>query len=163
VRIGELSARSGVSPRSLRYYEERGLLASERTAGGHREYGEDAVERVDRVQCLLGAGLTTDTIRELLPCVYARERGEPAPDLLDWLTAERDRVTGAIRGLERTREALDQVIENARVSSPADRADGSVAPGARHGGPVRWAGRPSGVAGTPRPDRLPSQASDTKL
>ncbi|WP_017588016.1 MerR family transcriptional regulator [Nocardiopsis ganjiahuensis] len=114
MRIGELSARSGASPRSLRYYEERGLLTSQRTSGGHREYGDDAVERVDRVQCLIGAGLNTETIRELLPCVYAQERGEPAPDLLDWLSAERDRVTAAIRGLERTREALDQVIESAR-------------------------------------------------
>lgn len=120
MRIGELSARSGVSPRSLRYYEERGLLTSRRTSGGHREYDEDAVERVDRVQCLIGAGLNTETIRELLPCVYAQERGEPAPDLLDWLCAERARVTEAICGLERTREALDQVIENARTS-PADR------------------------------------------
>ncbi|MGW5876644.1 MerR family transcriptional regulator [Nocardiopsis terrae] len=114
MRIGELSARSGASPRSLRYYEERGLLTSERTAGGHREYGEDAVERVDRVQCLLGAGLNTETIRELLPCVYAQERGDPAPDLIDWLCAERVRVSEAIRGLERTRQALDQVIANAR-------------------------------------------------
>ncbi len=114
MRIGELSARTGVSPRSLRYYEERGLLASQRTAGGHREYGEDAVERVDRVRCLLGAGLSTETIRGLLPCVYAQERGEAAPDLLAWLSVERDRVTDTIRGLERTREALDQVIENAR-------------------------------------------------
>ena len=140
MRIGELSARSGVSPRSLRYYEERGLLASTRTAGGHREYGEDAVERVYRVQCLLGAGLSTEVIRELLPCVYARERGEPAPDLLDWLRRERDRVTGAIRGLERTREALDQVIEDSRVSPPDVRANGSGAAagdraaGARGGG-----------------------------
>ena len=134
MRIGELSARSGVSPRSLRYYEERGLLTSRRTSGGHREYGEDAVERVDRVQCLLGAGLNTETIRELLPCVYAQERGEPAPDLLDWLCAERDRVTGAIRGLERTREALDEVIENARSTPAARRVNAGRAVGADSGG-----------------------------
>lgn len=134
MRIGELSARSGVSPRSLRYYEERGLLASRRTPGGHREYGEDAVERVDRVQCLLGAGLNTETIRELLPCVYAQERGEPAPDLLDWLCAERDRVSGAIRGLERTREALDEVIENARTSPAEARVNADRAVGAGGGG-----------------------------
>lgn len=134
MRIGELSARSGVSPRSLRYYEERGLLASRRTPGGHREYGEDAVERVDRVQCLLGAGLNTETIRELLPCVYAQERGEPAPDLLDWLCAERDRVSGAIRGLERTRQALDEVIENARTSPAEARVNADRAVGAGGGG-----------------------------
>lgn len=111
MRIGELSTRSGASPRSLRYYEEQGLLSSERTTGGHREYGEEAVERVDRIRCLLGAGIGTDTIRRLLPCMYSREEGGPAPDLLGWLCAERERMSRSIHELERTREALDRVIE----------------------------------------------------
>ena len=42
MRIGVLAVRSGVSVRSLRYYETQGLLASCRTGGGHREYGDDA-------------------------------------------------------------------------------------------------------------------------
>ena len=117
MRVGELSARSGASPRSLRYYEEQGLLASGRTGGGHREYGEDALERVDRIRCLLGAGIGTATIRELLPCMYAQERGDPAPDLIDWLRVERARVTEAIRGLEHTRDSLDRVIEDAEAGA----------------------------------------------
>ncbi|GAB3711288.1 MerR family transcriptional regulator [Nocardiopsis oceani] len=127
MRVGELSARSGASARSLRYYEAQGLLTSGRTAGGHREYGEDAVERVDRIRCLLDAGLGTAAIRELLPCMYAQERGDPAPDLVDWLRLERSRVTEAICELERTRESLDRVIENAD-GAPALR-DGASAPG----------------------------------
>jgi DNA-binding transcriptional MerR regulator len=113
LRIGELSRRTGVSPRSLRYYEEQGLLLSTRTPGGHREYGEHAVERVDRIQCLFSAGLNSDAVRELMPCIYAHERGDPAPDLLEGLRSERARVDEAIRRLERTREALDVVIDNA--------------------------------------------------
>ncbi|WP_159942634.1 MULTISPECIES: MerR family transcriptional regulator [unclassified Nocardiopsis] len=113
MRIGELSRRTGVSTRSLRYYEEQGLLSSTRTAGGHREYGEEAPERVDRIQCLFSAGLNSDTVRELLPCMYAQERGDPAPDLLDWLRAERERVDDAVRQMERTRDALDAVIRDA--------------------------------------------------
>ncbi|WP_150237084.1 MerR family transcriptional regulator [Nocardiopsis quinghaiensis] len=113
MRIGELSRRTGVSPRSLRYYEEQGLLASTRTPGGHREYGADALERVDRIQCLFTAGLNSDTVRELMPCMYAHERGEPAPDLLDGLRAERARVDAAICRLERSRSALDTVIGDA--------------------------------------------------
>lgn len=113
MRIGELSRRSGVSPRSLRYYEEQGLLASGRTSGGHREYAEEAVERVDRIQCLYAAGLNSELVRELMPCIYAHERGEPAPDLLDNLHIERARVNEAIRRLEHTRQALDRVISNA--------------------------------------------------
>ncbi|MFB6640979.1 MerR family DNA-binding transcriptional regulator [Streptomyces chartreusis] len=38
MKIGELSSRTGVSVRLLRYYEEQGLLLSQRTAGGHRSY-----------------------------------------------------------------------------------------------------------------------------
>ncbi|MFD6950899.1 MULTISPECIES: MerR family transcriptional regulator [unclassified Nocardiopsis] len=126
MRIGELSRRTGVSPRSLRYYEEQGLLASTRTPGGHREYGADALERVDRIQCLFAAGLNSDTVRELMPCMYARERGEPAPDLLDGLRAERARVDDAIRRMERTRDSLDRVIGNA--TGAREGADTGLAP-----------------------------------
>jgi DNA-binding transcriptional MerR regulator len=68
VLIGELSRRTGVSSRLLRYYEEQGLLVSERDANGYRSYGENAPERVERIRELLAAGLTTKAIRELLPC-----------------------------------------------------------------------------------------------
>jgi DNA-binding transcriptional MerR regulator len=100
MRIGELSRRTGVSPRSLRYYEEQGLLASTRTAGGHREYGPPALERVDRIQCLFAAGLSSNTIYELLPCIYAQERGDPAPDLLDNLRVERERIKESLGRLD---------------------------------------------------------------
>ncbi|MFE3457941.1 MerR family transcriptional regulator [Nocardiopsis aegyptia] len=116
MRIGELSRRTGVSPRSLRYYEEQGLLASTRTAGGHREYGPLAVERVDRIQCLFAAGLCSATIQELLPCIYAQERGDPAPDLLDNLREERTRIAASVERLERSLAALDAVIDRARPS-----------------------------------------------
>jgi DNA-binding transcriptional MerR regulator len=116
MRIGELSRRTGVSPRSLRYYEEQGLLASTRTAGGHREYSPLAVERVERIQCLFAAGLCSSTIHELLPCIYAQERGDPAPDLLDNLRVERTRIAEAIDQMERSLAALDQVIDTARPS-----------------------------------------------
>lgn len=45
MRIGELSASTGVSMRSLRYYEEQGLLHAERSSSGQRLYAGDAVER----------------------------------------------------------------------------------------------------------------------
>ena len=43
MRIGELARRTGVSVRSLRYYETQGLLRSDRTPGGHREYAEAGI------------------------------------------------------------------------------------------------------------------------
>ncbi|ASU81661.1 MerR family transcriptional regulator [Nocardiopsis gilva YIM 90087] len=113
MRIGELARRTGVSERSLRYYEEQGLLAARRTAGGHREYSEEAVERVDRIQCLYAAGLSSAGIYDLLPCLYAQERGDPAPDLLDTLAQERERISGMIDRLIASRDHLDDVIASA--------------------------------------------------
>jgi DNA-binding transcriptional MerR regulator len=69
MKIGELSQRTGVSARLLRYYEEQGLLTSIRTEGGHRHYGPDAQVTVGRIRALLEANLPTKAIRQVLPCV----------------------------------------------------------------------------------------------
>lgn len=66
--IGELSHRTGVSARLLRYYEEQELLLPTRDTNGYRQYAEDAPARVERIRELLDAGLPTREIRELLPC-----------------------------------------------------------------------------------------------
>ncbi|MGW5516878.1 MerR family transcriptional regulator [Nocardia africana] len=74
--IGELARRTGISPRLLRYYEQQHLLAPHRSAGGHRRYPDDAVERVEHIRALLAAGLSTAVIHDLLPCVEG-----PGPEL----------------------------------------------------------------------------------
>src|ERR1043165_566796 len=105
--IGELSRRTGVSARLLRYYEEQGLLDAGRGSNGYREYGEDAVLTVRQVRKLLDAGLSTEVIREVLPCV----RGEaPAIDMCVDVEAilgrERMAANPRIGELERSRDAL---------------------------------------------------------
>jgi DNA-binding transcriptional MerR regulator len=67
--IGELSRRTGVSPRSLRYYEQHGLLRSRRTPNGWREYDETAERRARAVAEMLAAGLTLEGVKELEPCL----------------------------------------------------------------------------------------------
>lgn len=57
--IGELSMSTGVSPRLLRYYEERGLLQAARGGNGYRFYRGDAVTTVRQIRRLLDMGLTT--------------------------------------------------------------------------------------------------------
>lgn len=74
--IGELSRRTGVSHRSLRYYEQQGLLVSRRDSKGYRTFGDDAVTTVRQIRALLAAGLTTQVIAKVLPCAT----GEP-PEL----------------------------------------------------------------------------------
>ncbi|MET8247150.1 MerR family transcriptional regulator [Streptomyces sp. NPDC005202] len=117
MRIGELARRTGVSERSLRYYETQGLLTSERTPGGHREYPEAAVDRVVRIQELFAAGLHSTKIAQLLPCMRDADGGPSAiatPKLVEDLGAERDRIDRMIADLVRSRDTLDEVIEAAQ-------------------------------------------------
>jgi DNA-binding transcriptional MerR regulator len=113
MRIGELARRTGVSERSLRYYESAGLLVSERSRGGHREYTDAAVDRVIHIQELYAAGLPSRTIASLLPCMRDTDGGpteSATPRLVERLTAERDRIDEEIRGLANSRAVLDDVI-----------------------------------------------------
>ncbi|MEV6967937.1 MerR family transcriptional regulator [Hamadaea sp. NPDC051192] len=119
MRIGELARRTGVSERSLRYYEQQGLLAAERTPGGQRDYPERAVDRVIRIQELFAAGLHSQKIAQLLPCMRDADGGPSEiadAQLVGDLTAERDRIDRLIVELRNSRAVLDDVI-----SAAADR------------------------------------------
>ena len=121
MRIGELAERAGVSVRSLRYYETQGLLVSERTSGGQREYAERAVDRVILIQELFAAGLHSKKIAELLPCMRDPDGGpneRATPKLVTELTAERDRIDQLIADLTTSRAVLDDVITTATREMP---------------------------------------------
>ncbi|MEU0031005.1 MerR family transcriptional regulator [Streptomyces sp. NPDC006335] len=113
MRIGELSARAGVSVRALRYYEEQGLLTSTRSASGQRHYTEYAVERVVFLQRMYAAGLSSRTIVELLPCVDSPSE-ETSDAALRRMAEERDRLSEHIADLIRTRDALDGLMATNR-------------------------------------------------
>ncbi|MFF7333342.1 MerR family transcriptional regulator [Streptomyces sp. NPDC008150] len=121
MRIGELSRKTDVHERLLRYYEEQNLLHPERRPSGYREYSEADVGTVRRIRSLLAAGLNTATIATILPCL--RDEGEylvpTCSDLLADLTRERERITKAITDLQTSRAALDKVI----AAAPVDVAD----------------------------------------
>jgi DNA-binding transcriptional MerR regulator len=122
MRIGELARRTGVSERSLRYYEQQGLLAADRTPGGQRDYPDAAVDRVIHIQELFAAGLHSRKIAQLLPCMRDADGGPSEiadAKLVDELTAERDRIDRMIGDLIASRGVLDDVI--AAASRPDDR------------------------------------------
>ena len=79
MRISELSRRTGVSIRSLRYYEQKRLLCARRLENGYRDLDEEAVERVQTVQMYLGLGLTTEQIEEILQCTGPSPSPYPLP------------------------------------------------------------------------------------
>ncbi|MFH8408922.1 MerR family transcriptional regulator [Streptomyces sp. NPDC018019] len=117
MRIGELSERTGTSRRMLRYYEEQGLIASTRCANGYRDYDELCVDRVHQVRGLLDAGLPTQTIRQILPCLGPPGRIDipnPTPETIALLERECERMTRRITHLSRNRDALRDYVTSVR-------------------------------------------------
>lgn len=113
MRIGELAAATGASARSLRYYEEQGLLSSERSDSGQRHYTATAVERVDLIKSLLEAGLSSSTIADVLPCIA--DESVRTPWLEQRLRDELQRVDEQLTSLQVTRTMLAKVISRYRV------------------------------------------------
>ncbi len=107
MRIGELAEATGVSVRSLRYYEQQGLIRARRTAGGWRDFEELMVERVITIQHLLAAGLSSATMAELLPCLEAKP--EQRTGVMDEL------IVQEIVRLEAKRRDIDRELEVLRT------------------------------------------------
>jgi DNA-binding transcriptional MerR regulator len=102
LRIGDLAKRAGTTPRTIRYYEELGLLpsAAERDAGQHRMYSEGDVERLEqllRLKDLLG--LTLDELRDVVEHEDAR-------------SALRQEFRHGTPSRERREEILNQALEH---------------------------------------------------
>jgi DNA-binding transcriptional MerR regulator len=115
----DMVARTGVSERLLRYYEDQGLLRPDRLPSGYREYAESDVEVVRRIRDLLAAGLSTATIARVLPCV-TEDLAPTCPLLVDELHQERDRISASIAAMEESRRLLDRVLSKRLVSSVTD-------------------------------------------
>ncbi|MFI6598695.1 MerR family transcriptional regulator [Nonomuraea sp. NPDC050536] len=105
--IGELSRHTGVSTRLLRYYEAQGVLRARRGTNGYRFYDDDAVVTVRQVRALLEAGLSTEVIRVVLPCVRGeRPDFEWCAELWDILNGELEAMNEHIGDLQRRRDVL---------------------------------------------------------
>lgn len=110
MKIGELARLTGVSARSLRYYEQQGLMHSTRSVGGQRHYAATEVERVEIIRRLFDAGLSSKVIARLLPCVDSDAK-DVAEDAFNTMHEERDRLTADITRLVEARAVLDELIE----------------------------------------------------
>ncbi len=146
--IGELAERSGVAASALRYYEERGLISSERNPGGHRRYRRPTIRRVAFITFAQRVGLSLAEIGAELE----RLPGNRTPKAADWeqLSAKwTARIDERIAELERLRNGLSSCIgcgclslERCELANPGDRA------GSRGPGPRYWLGDPRPAGGT---------------
>ncbi|CAD6008494.1 MerR family transcriptional regulator [Agreia sp. COWG] len=114
MKIGELSKRTGIPPRMLRYYEEQGLIIPGRLPNGYRDYDEHLVDRAMKIRGLLDSGIPTRIIGDMLPCLDQPQSifvADPDPALRTLLAGERDRMAERIAFLESSRAALVRYIE----------------------------------------------------
>jgi len=107
--IGEVSARSGVAPSALRFYERQGLIASTRTDGNQRRYDRSVLRRVAFVQAGRAAGVTLAEINAAL----ARLPTNRTPSRQDWERLSnrwRDDLDARIETLQALRDRLTTCI-----------------------------------------------------
>jgi MerR family redox-sensitive transcriptional activator SoxR len=135
--ISDVARRSGVASSALRFYEERGLIASERAGSGHRRYPRAVLRRIAFIVFAQKVGLSLDEIAAEL----AKLPADRAPTRQDWsrLSAGwRERINARIAELERLKAGLTECIgcgclsiDRCRLANPADRA-GTTGPGPRY-------------------------------
>lgn len=135
--IGEVSRRSGVAASALRFYEERGLIASERAGSGHRRYPRPVLRRIAFIVFAQKIGLTLEEIGDELGRL---PRGR-APARRDWerlSSTWSTRIDERIAELQRLKAGLTECIgcgclslARCRLSNPGDGA-ARLGPGPRY-------------------------------
>lgn len=117
MRIGELSAATGVPTRLLRYYENQGLLVSQRQVNGYRDYPDDMADRVVQVRGLIDAGIPTAVIYDMLPCLVDTSAPHPViePSVAQTLDERRAQLDKRIACLTRNRDAITDYLARATV------------------------------------------------
>jgi MerR family transcriptional regulator, redox-sensitive transcriptional activator SoxR len=135
--IGEVSRRSGVASSALRFYEERGLLTSERAGSGHRRYRRPVLRRIAFIVFAQRLGLTLEEIGSEL----AKLPPGRAPTRRDWSRLSSTwtaRIDERIAELERLKAGLTECIGcgclslgRCRLANPGDRA-ARLGPGPRY-------------------------------
>ena len=135
--IQEISRRSGVAASALRFYEERGLIRSERSGAGHRRFPRAVLRRIAFIVFAQRMGLSLDEIAAEL----AKLPAQRTPNGRDWARLSRawtSRIEERIAELQRLKAGLTECIgcgclslERCQFANPADRA-GRSGPGPRY-------------------------------
>jgi DNA-binding transcriptional MerR regulator len=119
MRISELAKLSNTPARSLRYYEEQGLIKPSRLENGYRDYQPYLIDRAVQIRGLIDAGIPTKIIALILPCLDTPRGIIPEdiePELIEVLAGERDRMTQRIDFLTRNRDSIATYIEEANTA-----------------------------------------------
>ena len=118
MRIGELADAASVPAKTIRYYEEIGLLpAPERRANGYRQYDESAGERLRFVRAAQAVGFTLAEIKEILSL---RDRGEqPCAHVLELVERRGRQIAAQVAALEQMQADLQRLAARAHPGAAA--------------------------------------------
>lgn len=129
--ITEVSRRSGVASSALRFYEDKGLIQSERSGAGHRRYSRAVLRRIAFIVFAQKMGLTLDEVGAEL----AKLPGNRVPDRADWAKISGSwtkKIDERIAELQRIRAGLTQCIgcgclslQQCQLANPGDRVSRS--------------------------------------
>ena len=138
--IGQTARRSGIAASALRFYEDRGLLHSQRTGSGHRRYPRSALRRIAVIVFAQKIGLSLEEIGSEL----AKLPADRVPTGKDWSRLSgkwMERIEERLAELERLKEGLSECIgcgclslDRCKLANPGDRA------AHRGQGPRYWLG-----------------------
>jgi DNA-binding transcriptional MerR regulator len=119
MRIGELAAATGVAAKTLRFYEDQGLLPEpERTPAGYRDYPSEIADRVGFIRHAQAAGLTLRQIREILD---VRDGGHaPCRHVANLVAQRLADVEARLRELHDTKAHLQALQQRLADLDPAD-------------------------------------------
>jgi MerR family redox-sensitive transcriptional activator SoxR len=136
--VGEMAQRSGVAVSTLHFYESKGLIHSQRTAGNQRRYGRDMLRRIAIIRAAQRVGMPLATIRDALASLPEAR----TPTRRDWSrlsSAWREELDARIQQLIQMRDTLDDCIgcgclslERCRLANPGDVL------GEQGAGALRW-------------------------
>jgi DNA-binding transcriptional MerR regulator len=116
--IGELARRTGASLRSLRHYDDHGLLVSARADNGYRTFPAAAVTQVRQIQRLIAAGFSLAEIRGFPDCMRLIEGAAACPETSEVQRRRLASVERQIADLERRRARLRQMLEDSAPPCP---------------------------------------------
>ncbi|WP_155375772.1 MerR family transcriptional regulator [Catellatospora vulcania] len=112
--IGELAQRAGTSTRTLRYYEQHGLIRSRRATNGYRAFDEAELRVVHEIRALIAVGFDLDDIRPFVACLRAgHATGDVCPDSVAVLRRKLDEVDTCLGRLNAVRDQLHQQLNEA--------------------------------------------------
>ncbi|RJL05102.1 Cu(I)-responsive transcriptional regulator [Paracoccus aestuarii] len=118
MNIGTAARESGLPPKTIRYYEDIGLLTADRAANGYRDYSSEDVHRLRFVQRSRSLGFSVEECRQLLALYTDRDRA--SADVKAIATEKLGEIDRKIAELTGLREMLGHLVENCHGDARPD-------------------------------------------